>query len=94
MPSSARISRSTGVTLAASRKSVPTCGSRSIRSWSGLSSSGRRTGQGWNVRVPRLAAQATTASSVGQTSSAGRPLGNRIVAVSTYSGAPLGTRFW
>jgi NAD(P)H-dependent flavin oxidoreductase YrpB (nitropropane dioxygenase family) len=53
-----------------------------------------RTGQGWKVSVPRLAAQATTAGSVGQTSSAERPLGNSMRAVFTHSGAPLGTRFW
>ena len=65
-----------------------------MRSWSGRSTSSRVTGHGWNVRVPRLAAQATTASSVGATSSATRPLGNAIRAVSTKSGAPVGTRFW
>jgi hypothetical protein len=41
-----------------------------------------------------LAAQAITAGSVGQTSSAGLPEGNLIVAVSTYSGAFFGRRFW
>ena len=38
--------------------------------------------------------QATTPSSVGQTSSACRPEGNSMRAVSTQSGAPLGIRFW
>ena len=44
--------------------------------------------------MPICAAQAATATSVGQTSSAVRPDGKVTVAVSTYSGAPLGTRFW
>ena len=79
---------------AASRKSVPGWGSRSIRSSSGLSTSGRRTGQGWKVMVFCWAHQATVASSVGQTSSAVRPLGNAMCAVSTQSGAPLLIRFW
>jgi len=38
---------------------------------------------GRNVMVPMFAAQATTASSVGATSSAVRPLGNAMVDVST-----------
>jgi len=38
--------------------------------------------------------QATTAISVGQISSARRPDGNSMRAVSRYSGAPIGTRFW
>ena len=59
-----------------------------------VSVSDRRTGQGWNVIVPMWPHHATTASSVGQTSSAWRPEGNSIRAVSTYSGAPFGTRFW
>ena len=65
-----------------------------MRSSSGWSTSARRTGHGWKVIVPMCAAQATTASSVGQTSSAWRPEGKSIRAVSTQSGAPLGTRFW
>ena len=36
----------------------------------------------------------TVASSVGQTSSAVRPLGNAMCAVSTHGGAPLLIRFW
>ena len=44
--------------------------------------------------MPRLAAQASTATSVGHTSSAVRPLGKRICTVSSQSGAPLGARFW
>jgi len=39
--------------------------------------------QGWNVIVPICAAQATTASSVGEISSAWRPDGNWMRAVST-----------
>ena len=70
-------------TRAASAKSVPGCGSRSMRSSSGCSTSSRRTGHGWNVMVPICAAQAATAGSVGQTSSATRPDGNAICAVST-----------
>ena len=37
---------------------------------------------------------ATVASSTGHTSSAVRPDGNAMVAVSTHSGAPLLIRFW
>ena len=44
--------------------------------------------------VPRLAAYAITASEVGAISSAVRPEGKVISAVSTYDGAPWGTRFW
>ena len=44
--------------------------------------------------VPICAAQAATAASVTHTSSAVRPDGNVIVAVSTYGGAPFGIRFW
>ena len=46
------------------------------------------------MSVPIWAAQPTTAISLGQISSAWRPEGNWIRAVSTYSGAPRGTRFW
>ena len=46
------------------------------RSSSGWSTSSRRTGQGWNVIVPICAAHPTTATSVGQISSASRPEGN------------------
>ena len=91
-PASASTSRSTPATRTASAKSVPGCGSRSIRSSSGWSTSGLRTGHGWKSNVPRLAAHASTAGSVGQTSSAVRPDGNVIFTVSTHSGAPLGTR--
>ena len=93
-PCSDSSSRTWGATRAASEKSVPGCGSRSIRIWSGESTSSPSTGHGWNVSVPRLAAHATTASSLGATSSAVRPLGNVMRAVFTYSGAPCGTRFW
>ena len=54
-----------------------------MRSSSGWSTSSARTGQGWNVMVPIWAAQPTTAISVGQISSAWRPDGNWIRAVST-----------
>ena len=63
-----------------------------MRSSSGWSTSGRRTGHGWKSNVPRLAAQANTAGSVGHTSAALRPDGKVISAVSTQSGAPFGTR--
>ena len=43
----------------------------------GVVRSSRRTGQGWNVSVPICAAHAGTATSVGQTSSAVRPDGER-----------------
>ena len=65
-----------------------------MRSSSGWSTSGLRTGHGWNSIALRLAAQASTAVSVGQISSAARPLGNRIWTVSTQGGAPFGARFW
>ena len=44
--------------------------------------------------MPSWAAQATTASDVGATSSAVRPEGKAMCAVSTHAGAPDGTRFW
>ena len=65
-----------------------------MRSSSGWSTRPRRTGQGWKSKVPRLAAQTGTAVTVGQISSAGRPLGKRTSTVSSHVGAPLGTRFW
>ena len=65
-----------------------------MRSWSGRSTSASETGHGWNRSVPRLAAQITTASSLGATSSAVRPLGKVMCAVRTQSGAPAGSRFW
>ena len=77
-PSSSSSARAPAATRAASSKSVPGCGSRSMRSSSGWSTSSRRTGQGWNVIVPICAAQATTAISVGQISSAFLPDGNAI----------------
>lgn len=49
---------------------------------------------GWKVRQPRLAAQSTAAGSVGQISSAVRPLGKAIRAVGSQSGVFLGARFW
>ena len=52
------------------------------RSSSGWSTSSARTGQGWKVIVPICAAHPTTAISVGQISSALRPEGNSIRAVS------------
>ncbi len=94
MPSSCSSARRCGATRAASANPVPGCGSRSMRSWSGDSVSAEVTGHGWKVSVPRFAAQATTASSVGHTSSADRPLGKPMRAVRTQSGAPFGTRFW
>ena len=65
-----------------------------MRSSSGRSTSVRRTGHGWKVSVPICAHQTGTAISVGQISAALRPDGKATVTLSTYSGAPLGTRFW
>lgn len=65
-----------------------------MRSSSGWSTSSRRTGQGWKVRVPYWAAHSTAASSVGHISSALRPLGKVMCAVGIQSGIPLGARFW
>ena len=94
-PSSARTSRAlAAATSMTSWKSVPGCGSRSMRSSSGWSTSTRRTGHGWKVIVFCCAHQATVASSVGHTSSAVRPLGKVMCAVSTHGGAPLLMRFW
>jgi hypothetical protein len=73
---------------------VPGCGSRSIRSSSGWSTSSARVCHGWNVTVPRLAAQATSAGDVTHRASAERPDGNVIRAVRTHSGAYFGNRFW
>ena len=73
-------------------KVVPGCGSRSMRSSSGWSLSPLRVGHGWKVIVPICAHQATVARLATQTSSAVRPLGKVTRVVSTYDGAPLGTR--
>ncbi len=93
-PSSSSVSLTTAATCFASAKPVPGCGSTSMRSSSGCSTSRRRDGQGWKSIVARLAAQATCASSVTQSSSAVRPEGNVTVAVSIQSGRCFGTRFW
>ena len=81
-PASSSTSCSTAATATASAKSVPGCGSRSMRSSSGRSGSARRTGQGWKSNVPMFAAHSRTAGSVGQNASAVRPLGNVTRAVS------------
>ena len=94
MPNSASSSRTCGATHTASEKSVPGCGSRSMRIWSGDSTSALTTGHGWKVSVPRLAHHATTATESGAISSAVRPLGKVMCAVGTHSGAFFGTRFW
>ncbi len=93
-PSSSSTSRTRSATFFASLKVVPGCGSTSIRSSSGLSTWARRDGQGWKSIVARLAAQATCATSVTQSSSACRPDGNVTRAVSIHSGRFSGTRFW
>ncbi|CAM5643965.1 hypothetical protein SANTM175S_05944 [Streptomyces antimycoticus] len=54
----------------------------------------RRTGHGWKVRLPRFAAHTTAAVSVGQISSACRPLGKEIRPVGIHSGRFFGARFW
>ncbi len=82
MPRSSSSSRATPATRTASPNVVPGWGSRSIRSSSGWSTSSRRTGQGWKVSVPMCAHHTGTAISVGQISSAVRPDGKVIVAVS------------
>jgi hypothetical protein len=46
-PASSSTPRSSYAARTASAKSVPGCGSRSIRSWSTFSVSGRRVGHGW-----------------------------------------------
>ena len=74
-PSSSSSSLATPAIRAASRNDVPGCGSRSMRSSSGRSTSERRTGHGWNVSVPICAHQTGTAISVGQISAAVRPDG-------------------
>ncbi len=77
-PSSSSSSRATPATRTASVKVVPGCGSRSMRSSSGRSTSSRRTGHGWKVSVPMCAHHTGTAISVGQISSAVRPDGKVI----------------
>ena len=93
-PISASVSRTIAATDFPSAKVVPGCGSMSIRSSSGLSTSARREGQGWKSTTARFAAQATCATSVTQSSSACRPEGNVTRAASTHSGRFCGTRFW
>ncbi len=53
-----------------------------MRSSSGRSTSSRRTGHGWKVIVPMWAHHTGTAISVGQISSAVRPLGKVMPTVS------------
>lgn len=65
-----------------------------MRSSSGWSTSSRRTGQGWKVRVPNWAAHTTAPASVGHISSALRPLGKVMCAVGIQSGMFFGARFW
>ena len=93
-PISSSVSRTTAATRLPSSNEVPGCGSMSIRSSSGLSTSARRDGQGWKSTTARFAAQATCATSVTQSSSACRPDGNVTRAASTHSGRFSGTRFW
>ena len=93
-PISPSVSRTTAATRLPSVKVVPGCGSMSIRSSSGLSTSARRDGQGWKSTTARFAAHATCATSVTQSSSACRPEGNVTRAASTHSGRFSGTRFW
>ena len=93
-PISASVSRTTAATRLPSSNDVPGCGSMSIRSSSGLSTSARREGQGWKSTTARFAAHATCATSVTQSSSACRPDGNVTRAASTHSGRFSGTRFW
>src|SRR3954471_20137849 len=93
MPNSCSSSRTCGATQTASPKSVPGCGSRSMRIRSGCSTSPLLTGHGWKVSVPRLAHQATTATESGAISSAVRPLGKVMCAVGTQLGAFFVTRF-
>ena len=93
-PISASVSRTTAATRFPSSNDVPGCGSMSIRSSSGLSTSARRDGHGWKSTTARFAAHATWAISVTQSSSAWRPDGNVTVATSIQSGRFAGTRFW
>ena len=53
-PISSSTSRTTPATRFASAKSVPGCGSTSIRSSSGLSTCARREGHGWKSIVPEV----------------------------------------
>ena len=63
-----------------------------MRSSSGWSLSPLRVGHGWKVIVPIWAHHATVARFCTATSSAVRPLGKVTCVVSTYDGAPFGTR--
>src|SRR3569833_4293195 len=65
MPNSCSSSRTYNTTHTASEKSVPGCGSRSMRIWSGCSTLPLDTGHGWKVSVPRLAHHAPTATESG-----------------------------
>ena len=94
VPISSSVSPTTAATRLPSANVVPGCGSTSIRSSSGRSTSARRDGHGWKSTTARFAAQTTCATSVTHNSSAWRPEGNVTRAASTHSGRFSGMRFW
>ena len=66
--------RATGATRAASAKSVPGCGSRSMRSSTGSSVSAAREAQGWKTTVFICTAHTAAAASVRTSCGCRRPL--------------------
>ena len=90
---SSNTERSSWAARAASAKSVPGCGSRSIRSWSTFSVSVRSPAMGGNGVCRDLPSRRWLRAR-SQTSSAVRPDGKAMVTVSTQSGMPFdGARF-
>ena len=73
-PASARTSRSAGATAAASANPVPGCGSRSIRSSTGLSVFAVSDAHGWKTIVFICAAHTAWAISVSTSCGCRRPL--------------------
>ena len=75
-----------------SSKSVPGCGSRSMRSSSGWSTSSPRVGQGWKRQGAQVAPPRSTlrGSVTGRPRRRARPLGNVTCTVSTTRGASRG----
>ena len=94
MPSSSNSARTSCATTRASSKSVPGCGSRSMRSSSACRGSSARAGHTWKPRQPRFTAHAMCARSAITSARDVVPFGVLTIVVSSQSGALSGTRFW
>ena len=89
-PTSASRARRASAAGTASANPVPGCGSRSMRSWSGLSGSPARDAHGWKTIVFICAAHTAPAGSSSTSCGCRRPLGYVTVTSRTHAGAPFG----